>query len=56
MNCFLQWESVLGIKGKEKKIFFFLSFFFFAFSRASPAAYGGFQARGPIRAVAASLR
>ena len=27
-----------------------------AFSRASPTAYGGFQARGLIRAVATSLR
>ena len=31
-------------------------FFFFGFSRAAPAAYGGSQARGLIRAVAASLR
>ena len=33
------------------------SFFFglFAFSRAAPAAYGGSQARGPIRAVATGL-
>ena len=28
----------------------------FAFSRAAPMAYGGSQARGLIRAVAASLR
>ena len=28
----------------------------FAFSGAAPAAYGGSQARGPIGAVAASLR
>ena len=34
-----------------------LSFFFFSvFSRAALAAYGGFQARGPIRAVATGLR
>ena len=33
-----------------------LSFLFFAFSRAAPAAYGGSQARGLIRAVAAGLR
>ena len=35
------------------------SFFFFSvfcLSRAAPVAYGGYQARGPIRAVAASLR
>ena len=35
--------------------FFFLSFFF-AISWAAPAAYGGSQARGPIGAVATSLR
>ena len=31
-------------------------FFFFAISRATPVAYGDSQARGLIRAVAASLR
>ena len=36
------------------KIFIFL--FIFVFSRASPVAYGGFQARGLIGAVATSLR
>ena len=30
-------------------------FVFFAISWAAPAAYGGFQARGPIGAVAPSL-
>ena len=30
-------------------------FFFFGLSRAAPAACGGFQARGQIRAVAAGL-
>ena len=37
---------------------FFLFFFFclFAISWASPPAYGGSQARGLIRAVAAGLR
>ena len=35
--------------------FCFLFFFFFLF-RATPVAYGGSQARGPIEAVAASLR
>ena len=41
-------------------ILFFLSLSFlfclFAFSRAAPEAYGGSQDRGPIRAIAASLR
>ena len=36
--------------------FFFLSFCLFAFSRATPAAYGGSQARGPIGVIATSLR
>ena len=37
--------------------FFFLFFFFsFCLFRAAPAAYGGSQTRGPIRAVAAGLR
>ena len=31
------------------------SFFFLSFFRAAPTAYGGSQARGPIRAVATSL-
>ena len=39
--------------------FFFFSFsssFFFVFSRVTPAAYGGSQARGQIRAAATGLR
>ena len=35
-------------------LFYFICLF--AFSRAAPAAYGGFQARGWIGAVAAGLR
>ena len=38
-----------------RDFFSFLSFFFFAFFRAAPAVYGGSQARGLIRAVAAGL-
>ena len=34
---------------------FFFLFFFLVFGRASPAAYGGSQARNPVRAVAAGL-
>ena len=37
-------------------IYLFILFYFFAISWAAPAAYGGSQARGPIGAVAASLR
>ena len=36
--------------------FFFVCVCLFAFSGVTPAAYGGSQARGPIRAVAAGLR
>ena len=38
-------------------VFCFFGFFcLYAFSRATPAAYGGSQAKGRIRAVAAGLR
>ena len=37
-----------------ENLFFF--FGLFAFSRAAPVAYGGFQARGLIGAVVTSLR
>ena len=36
-------------------LFFFFFFFFLSFSRATPAAYGGSWARGPIWAVATGL-
>ena len=36
-------------------LIFFLSFCLFAFSRATPVAYGGSQARGLIGAVATGL-
>ena len=36
-------------------LFFFFFFCLFAISWATPVAYGGSQARGPIGAVAASL-
>ena len=43
-------------KTKHKKRFFFFFFLvFLPFSRAALTAYGGSQARGQIRAVAASL-
>ena len=38
---------------KIRKVVFFFFLIFYLF-RAAPAAYGGFQARGPSRAVAAS--
>ena len=40
----------------ESTLDFFSFFCLFAISRATPAAYGGSQARGLIRAVAAGLR
>ena len=36
-------------------VFLFFLFCLFVFSRAAPVAYGGFQARGPIGAIAAGL-
>ena len=44
--------------GKEHFIFYlfiYLCICLFAISSAAPVAYGGSQARGPIRAVATSL-
>ena len=44
--------------GKELFIFYlfiYLCICLFAISSAAPTAYGGSQARGPIRAVATSL-
>ena len=47
---------LVGVKWYLMILFsFFLSFFFFAFSRAVSVAYGTSQARGLIRAVAACL-
>ena len=52
---------MLWSNSSEKKIFthtdctFFFFFGLFVFSRATPTAYGGSQARGLIRAVAARL-
>ena len=41
-------------EGRHDVVFIYL-FSLFAFSWATPVAYGGSQARGPIRAVAAGL-
>ena len=46
-----QWKR----KKKFLRLFSFFFFFFFLF-RAAPAAYGSFQARGRIRAVATGLQ
>ena len=44
-----------NIKLTILSIFYFYLFIYFVFSRAAPVAYGDSQARGLIRAVAASL-
>ena len=41
--------------GGEQLRMYVLLFLFFSFLRAVPAAYGSSQARGPIRALAASV-
>ena len=57
-------DSSMSIKASGKKemevkteqiLSFYSLFLFFVFSGATPAAYGGSQARGPIRAIAAGL-
>ena len=49
-------QRFLGIGPLLTFYFYFILFFcLFAFSRASPAAYGSSQARDPIGAVAAGL-
>ena len=53
----LYWKKKANFKGHIYLILFIKHFFFFfVFSRASPAANVGSQARGRIRAVAAGLR
>ena len=60
MNKYLAAEAFLQLYTMELHFrkplfFFFFFFFFFCLFRATPVAYGGFQARGLIGAVAASL-
>ena len=47
-----QAQIICNKQDYSNEIFFFV---FFAFSRATSAAHGGSQARGPTEAVAASL-
>ena len=57
------WDPVLHLKNRKCRFEPFSMqmlvltrfFFFFYLSRATPAAYGSSQTRGPIRALAASL-
>ena len=54
---FSGYSSRSGITyGSSVFSFFFFFFYHFSISWAAPAAYGGSQARGPIGAIAASLR
>ena len=53
-NCVFVDDMILHIENPKESFFFFFGLFFVF--RASPAAYGGFQARDQIGAVAASLR
>ena len=46
------WEIRLLHHSFVYFIFYLFIFYFFVFSRATPTAYGGSQARGPIGAVA----
>ena len=48
------WGNLQG-SGTVLYLFFFFFFFFFCLLRAASVAYGGSQARGQIRAIAASL-
>ena len=48
-------STVLSVYKFREIIFYFFYFYLFPFPRAAPAAYGGSQARGRIRAVATSL-
>ena len=60
--CFLPWfllrdypPSCGSLWMSQPLSFSFLCIFIFLLSRAAPAAYGGSQARDPIRAAAAGL-
>ena len=54
--CFSLSFSFLRLSPHSSHSFFFLEGGFFVFSRATPVAYGGSQARGLKGAVAAGLR
>ena len=49
-----RWD-LLACNLRSDTSFFCVCVSFFAFSRATPAAYGGSQTRGPIGAVASGL-
>ena len=51
----LTWCTTRELQEEYFKMQIFFFFFFFVFSRAAPTAYGDFQARGLIGAVATGL-
>ena len=51
----MAYMLALSLFMQSYPLFMYLFIYLFCF-RAAPAAYGGFQARGTIGAVAASLR
>ena len=57
IHIFLYWILYICIFYIKNfiKIIECIYFFFFVFSRATPASYGGSQARGPIGAIAAAV-
>ena len=55
-TCIPTFRAALFTIAKTLKQSFFFFFCLFAFARATLAAYGGSQARGPIGAVATGLR
>ena len=54
MIAFLTKVAIVNGKVRSHVFFSFFFLFFFVF-RAAPTAYGGSQARGPVRAIAAGL-
>ena len=54
-KCCVNHETTREFLGALYFLFFIFIFCLFAFSREAPTAYGGFQARGLIGAVATSL-
>ena len=55
-NILPPWIVYFFPQSNHPPYFYFILFYFFVFSRVSPVAYGGSQARGLIGAEAAGLR
>jgi len=54
--CLFLHQTIAHIFPETLYFTLFFIYLFFVFSGATPAANGGFQARGLIRAIAAGLR